>query len=615
MNMNNHYLPHIDGYRSIALLGVVLYHLNPDRFQGGFLGVVIFFVLAGFLSTWHHLIHEETTQNINSSVHHTFVLLKKKGQKLLPPLVAMVFITMLYMMWRFPEFLSNVQASGRTSILGINNIWQLLQHRSYFEQMAWIQPFQHLWALSLEMQFYFLFYIAFSRINITNNRKKWMLALLGLAAISYTVSWLIYQPGTDPTRLYYGTDTRLYSFLIGMIGALICYPLKVKLKHYHTTSTINLSAIILLSASIMLMFQWKANPWMFRGGLIVYSLLAMLTIYTLLSPTLWISPLLVNPFTRYLSTRSYELFLWHVPVFQIVQKELVYSNLPPVIYNLLLLGISWIAAELSHQLFQKKYRHRWIVTLLLIIGILCFPAPTKIVQNTALEQLQEELNKNHTKSSPKYTSEHFAIPEDHLISVPDAIPVPQPIPEEIEQRIQMGNERFPSVAIDARLYSTVRNSKNILIIGDSMSLMAYEQLHKFFPHATIDTAKSRPMQEAANILSMHRSQGQEASIVVFALGTNGPPTHESIDAGRAIDDAAHFILTTIVLPFQNQEKSRNKMIISYIEEHPEVDLVDWHKYAKNHAEFFSADDIHPSYEGAWLYAHLIAEKIISALTK
>nr|WP_278341304.1 acyltransferase [Lactobacillus acetotolerans] len=148
----NRFITGYSGLRALAVIGVILYHLNPDTFIGGYLGVPIFFVLSGYLVTDHMLrsYKEEGSYNTKS-----FYLSRIK--KLYPQLIAVLWLSAAYILLFQRNLLVKLNQIVITNLLNVYNFWQILNGQSYFERFATNEsPFTHLWTMSIEAQFYIL---------------------------------------------------------------------------------------------------------------------------------------------------------------------------------------------------------------------------------------------------------------------------------------------------------------------------------------------------------------------------------------------------------------------------------------------------------------------------
>lgn len=166
-------LPHLDGLRSLALLGVLLYHFNIPMFGGGFLGVDIFFTLSGYL----------ITRNILYAVlhQHNFSLLsfyRRRFFRLFPASCAAILFTLcVTSLFITPDEASSIFKSAIASITLWSNVYF---HRggSYFDETFEMRPLLHFWSLSIEEQFYLIWpplllaLISISKITTNKNNNN-----------------------------------------------------------------------------------------------------------------------------------------------------------------------------------------------------------------------------------------------------------------------------------------------------------------------------------------------------------------------------------------------------------------------------------------------------------
>ncbi|WP_415595060.1 acyltransferase family protein [Liquorilactobacillus nagelii] len=212
------YITGLDGLRAIAVIAVILYHLNTTVFKGGFLGVPIFMVIFGYLITDHLLEEYELTGHFNY-----FYFWKKRIKRLYPTLAIMLLGTSAYIFLFERQLLFNLWKIVLSNLLYVYNWWQIDHGESYFQQFAGNEsPFTHLWTLSIEGQFYFFWpLIVLLLLKLFSKRKVVFYFALLLAIISSLLMATLYVPNTDPSRIYYGTDTRMFSILFGAALATV----------------------------------------------------------------------------------------------------------------------------------------------------------------------------------------------------------------------------------------------------------------------------------------------------------------------------------------------------------------------------------------------------------
>lgn len=337
----------IDLLRVIAMAGVFLYHLQAEMFPHAYLGAAGFFCLAGFLSM-RKVIMQATSRRRRLPIG---VSLLNKFNKLWPPLVFMVLVVSLVMVVLFPAFLDNLAGQARSGLLGFNNLWQVLNGDSYFSGQGYVKPLTHLWALSLEMQFYLLFTLLVEWVYRQEQKYLWLVEFLLLAVFSYLCFWIFFDP-QKISRVYYGTDSRFFSFALGQVAALVVYPLSPRPRQEAEPGVGEALRRGLLCFMLILLIgvYWLPLPLeiMLVYGLPLYSLLFCVTLM-LAAPDLgFFSRVGASAPIQYFCSRSYYIFLWHYPVF-IVSGRMLYSyNLPLPVYYLTLAAVALLLAELGY---------------------------------------------------------------------------------------------------------------------------------------------------------------------------------------------------------------------------------------------------------------------------
>jgi len=315
------YEPALDGLRGIAVLGVVLYHADlvyrgRQWFGAGFLGVDAFFVLSGFLITALLIVEHQQGHGIA-----LVDFWARRMRRLLPALFAMVGLAVVYAVVAADiAELDHIRAHGIASLLYVAN-WQFIREgTSYFTQFEIESPFQHLWSLAIEEQWY-LFWPLVVLGLLRWRRSARLIMWVSLAGAVASAAWMmfLFEPGTDPSRVYFGTDTRAQSLLIGaaLSSALIA---GVTVSDRVVRRVLPALATMAAAALAMIWLLGSfTDEWYYRGGFLLLACAVGLVIVAAVQPESNIvrSALSVRPLVG-LGVISYGVYLWHWPIFLVL---------------------------------------------------------------------------------------------------------------------------------------------------------------------------------------------------------------------------------------------------------------------------------------------------------
>ncbi|WP_215508606.1 acyltransferase [Peptoniphilus sp. EMRHCC_23] len=569
------------GLRALALWGVILYHLYPHKIVGGYLGVVMFFLLSGYLLMGQHLSEKN---------HAPLKKFAKQYKKLTPPLVFVVAVVVFIAAIAFHGEFRDVAASGISAIFGVNNYQQILRGFSYFDLHGKFLPFTHFWALSAQLQFYLIW--AILRTFCGKNRGKLALSLVVTGGISLLLMPLMTPFTKDITRIYYGTDTRYFAFAMGALAGLIGE--KGSFKGSQKAKTLPAAGLLLL---MLLSFAFfRTSAFLYYGGMALFSIVgAALLLYTAKDDNAT-AKALGNPLLRYFGTRSYELYLWQYPVMLVFQQAFSHSELSYFVVVLLQLPVLFILGEVTYRLFKRPVKKRiWTVSaaalaLMTLIGTFAFSPARMAAKEKAEAKKIEAQEKEAAKAE-----------------------APEPIDDEnLSDEIKEINRRWPQVALGEKEVNALA-ARDGLMIGDSLTEMEAEYIKLLLPKFTVDGMKNRQMKKGLEVLQSHDlSALSEDAPIVIQLGTNYDFNTKVLDEIIAATGEHPVYLVNTVMP-DPWEEPVNEKLANAAKASKRVHLIDWHKIAKEEDELFISDHTHPKNLGLYLFPQVVAKGIMPSV--
>ncbi|MBA2656784.1 MAG: acyltransferase [Tatlockia sp.] len=338
MNKLN-YRRDINGLRGIAVLAILIFHLEPLFLPGGFVGVDIFFVISGYLIT--KIIHNDLRENTFSL--STFY--ERRAKRILPALVSVLIICTLFAYSRFVSGELVMYAKSLiASALFSANIY-FFSTLGYFSPAATEIPLLHLWSLGVEEQFYILFPLCM--MLLSRKSFKFLTCILVIATLSSLIlsQWFL---KISPMAAFYMLPFRAFEFLLGSIIAIGCLPkIQANLLSF-TTSTIG---FVFIFTSI---FLFTVNTKFPGFSACLPCLGTALLIWSGESKQNLANRMLsILPFQA-LGNISYSLYLVHWPIIVFVKR--LYPEADFINYSLSVLGLSLSLACLNYYLVEQPFR-------------------------------------------------------------------------------------------------------------------------------------------------------------------------------------------------------------------------------------------------------------------
>ena len=351
------YMPGLDGLRALAVVAVIAYHSEIESVPGGFLGVEIFFVISGYLIT--ALLLEEFNLNSAINLRQFWV---RRARRLLPALFLYIGGAVAFA-YSMAEDVVPTKGEVLSTLGYVYNWFGIFQEISYTDVFERKNFFHHLWSLAVEEQFYLFWPILLLCLQRYIHRKVTIsLLILGITSSAFLM-WTMYQPFEDPLRVYYGTDTRASGLLIGALLAYIWRPWNAEKselfpKGKDALLPVGLAALgILIWANMHYTLLMPDADQLFRGGFLITSIVTAIVIACVVTPNSNLNSILgLAPFV-WVGKRSYGLYLWHWPVFQLT-RERVDVDINGWELFAVRMFVTLVLVEISYQCIERPIRER-----------------------------------------------------------------------------------------------------------------------------------------------------------------------------------------------------------------------------------------------------------------
>jgi peptidoglycan/LPS O-acetylase OafA/YrhL len=358
---NQRYMPGLDGLRAVAVLAVIAFHLGFGWAPGGLLGVGIFFTLSGYLIT--DILLSQLARRGHIKLGRFWLA---RARRLLPALFVMLVIVVAWVTIFGPAQPQQFRDGVVASPLYVSN-WQLIfGDVSYFARFAPPGPLNHLWSLAIEEQFYLVWpFVLLLGVKVVREkplpsgvRPRLAVATLLLALVSVVLMGVLYKPSLDPSRVYYGTDTRAFELLFGAALAMV-WPSRKLSPRIAAGARNTLDGLGVAGLVVIALMIWQTDQYssfLYRGGFVVLSIATVLVVAALAHPASRLGPILGWTVLRWIGVRSYGIYLWHFPVIVLTTPGGVANGAEPLRELLQFAAIIGISA-LSWKFIEEPVRH------------------------------------------------------------------------------------------------------------------------------------------------------------------------------------------------------------------------------------------------------------------
>ena len=604
----------LDGLRGLAVIAVVLYHFFPSLLPGGYLGVDLFFVLSGFLIT--SLLVREFRTSGTISLKDFWV---RRFRRILPAAVSVLVMCTALVAWIGGDLAVGLRQQFLGTLFFVNNWTQIATSQSYFADNE-IQVFAHYWSLAVEEQFYVFWPLLITGVFLISRRKPRRLPILVAAVLaigSAVAMALIYVPGEDPTRVYYGTDTHAFGLLTGAVLSLLMTSTKSDPQADSWAAAGKaesriagiIGTVALIGYGVQLFLMPDDAEITYRGGLFLTSVLGVLMVWGVVREYGPMTPLFRTKVMRWFGQRSFSLYLWHWPVIMML-KALFEGNQnsdKSWILGLVAVPISLLLSEISYQFIENPFRRggykktwktywssrpgfselrdgfgktMWPVVPFLVIasvagvvyGVVNSSDKTELEQQ--LEQLQQQnQNSNNAPAQPN-----------------DA--APQPPAEDNDDKAAAKDKKTRPMP----------QGKDITAVGDSVMLASSGALKQRFPQIYVDADVSRHYTAGIQVLQQLRDSGQLRDTVFLGFGTNGPAFPDQIKEALDIIGEDHTVVMAV--PYGDREwmAQSQQDVLDAAKEYDNVYIADWCGHAQSNPEILYSDGVHPMPERTGEYS-------------
>jgi peptidoglycan/LPS O-acetylase OafA/YrhL len=575
------YMPGIDAMRALAVLAVFGYHAGLGWVPGGFLGVDVFFVISGYLITSLLLREFRSTDQIALG---RFWL--RRARRLLPAVGVLIAVAMIVSAIAEPDKIDTIRGDALSSLFYFANWHFIYEHTSYFEGFGRPSLFTHLWSLSVEEQFYLFWPLVFAAGMKLFGRGRLLIGVLAGAVGSVALAWILFDPGHDASRIYYGTDTHAVGLLAGVALAMVWSPTQLRThKSFGPLVGPILDALGVVALGYLILSFAHVHDYdlaLWHGGYAWVAIATALLLAAVAHPAARLGRILGQPALLWLGLRSYSFYLWHWPVLAMTRPG-VDIDLPRGILIPLQLIACLVLADLSYRFVElpfngkaklpkmpegwlKVARPALVFSVLAVILVVGWSGIVKAGNSTS----------GPSEAASAATSVH------------------------VVAKTKQPHKALPPA----------KHWPRIVMLGDSVMIGAEDNLAKRLgPGFSMDAKVGRQADEFLKIIRKIKRGGHHPAAMVIQWGNNGPLYGEDMEALRAATaNVGQLFLISDHAPVSWQDES-NEAIAEAAEDWHHTTEIPWAQAAEQGGESLFWDGIHLTPKGAGIYARLVSQVV------
>jgi peptidoglycan/LPS O-acetylase OafA/YrhL len=635
------YLPGLDGLRGLAVAAVMVYHANTEWLPGGFLGVEVFFVISGYLITLLLIGEHERTGRVDLRGFYV-----RRARRLLPALFTLLVGITIYTTLFRDDALGQLRGDVVAAVTYVSNWYQIWVGQGY-TAAGDFAPLRHLWSLAVEEQFYVIWpLVMIGLLRLGRRRLPEFSQWLALAAVGVTAAVaLLYHGGpiescsatpdaywhvgdrciSKVDTLYLSTPTRAGGLLLGAAFAMLWRPVALRRgavrrqgRVLDIAALVGLVGLGALCWFLHIIDAGRADPWLFRGGFFVTGLTSLLLIAAVTHSGARAGALLGNPVLLWIGTRSYGLYLYHWPIYQIMRR--VAGRPLTVAQFVTALAIAALLTELSYRYIESPIRRGQVGRWWRRLQSSHDPAPRRVIAGagTVLAAVSvfavtnlatAELKPNEIAQSLN-EAEGATQDLDDLISPSSTTPaVSTTVPA---TSTTLAGGVVPDTTTTSTTIATTTTAPEPiarLAIGDSVMLGAADELAEV--GFVVDAEVSRQLGTMIPKVQALRDGGRLGEIVVVHLGTNGTLDDTQLEQFfGALSGVPKVLVLTVSAPGKSWIAPNNAKIIGLPARFPNVTVLYWDGLVKQCPGNCLYDDgIHLRQDGQNFYRDLIVHQL------
>ena len=569
------YIPAIDGLRAVAVVAVMLYHLGFSWIPGGFLGVDLFFVISGYVITRLLLDSIQRSGGLDLRAFY-----KARIRRLFPPLVFMIFVTIIYISIWAPETMRRFVSDSPFALFGGMNWWLVFRQTDYFDTISRPPLLQHTWSLGVEAQFYLIWPLILLLVLRQFGKAKIPGAALFIAAISGIALLLVsYEVdaanASQVSHVYFGTDTHSIGLFLGAALAVSWVPQnlqeQVNRRAQDFIDGIGVIGFVGLLGVFLLINE--NDPTLYKLAFPLAGLFGCAILTSIVHPASRFAPILSNKVAVWIGERSYAIYLWHWVVFQVTRPAVDLEGSTWALYALRILVV-FALADISLRLVELPVRSG-----LVEYWFKGMKYRTKNVQRRQKSTVVASILLLILGTS--YISANAISQSDKEMAI---------IKQQLERPIQ------PSEP-------TATQAGGLWVTGDSVILGIHYELDARSNIAIINARVGRQATELIEVMRADKVNATD-STVIFNMGNNNKLTSDQVLAVfEEVKNQPKIIVVNTAVP-RGWRDENNALIAQYAALYGAT-VIDWASISAGHPEYFAPDGVHLVPAGVRAYVDAI----------